>query len=88
MDKTRLVNLATDLMIKQIYSGMRCLISTRVTKYEKYSIELTHFDSRYEKGNRSLHIFEWQDDEEIMSTFEQMKDVIAGERLIENERNT
>lgn len=85
MDKTRLVNLATDLLVKQIYSGMRCLISTRVTKYEKYSIELTHFDSRYKNGNRSLHIFEWEDDEEIMSTFEQMKDVIAGERLIEYE---
>ncbi len=85
MDKTRLVNLATDLLVKQIYSGTNCWISTRLSKQEKYSIELTHYDSRYHFGNRSLYIFEWQSDRQIMNTFEQMKDVIAGERLIENE---
>lgn len=88
MDKTRLVNLATDLMIKQIYSGTNCSVSSHLNEQEKQSIELTHYDSRYHFGNRSLYIFEWQSDEKIVNTFEQMKDVIAGERSITNEWNT
>ncbi|MBF9298763.1 hypothetical protein [Mammaliicoccus sciuri] len=85
MDKTRLVNLATDLMIKQIYSGLECSIETLLFDDGTFSIQLTHLDDRYEYNNETLRIYEWQSDEQILSTFEQMKDVIAGERLIENE---
>ncbi|WP_436895111.1 hypothetical protein [Mammaliicoccus sciuri] len=85
MDKTRLVNLANELLIKQIYSGLECHISTWLFDGETYSIQLNHSDNRYEHGNETLRIYEWQDDEQIISTFEQMKEVIAGERLIENE---
>lgn len=85
MNRTRLVNLATDLIIKQIYSDLECHISTWLFDDDTFSIQLTHYDSRYENGNRTLRIYEWQDDEDIISKFEQMKDVIAGERLIENE---
>lgn len=85
MDKTRLVNLATDLIIKQIYSDLECHISTWLFDDDTFSIQLTHLDDRYEHGNETLRIYEWQSDEQILSTFEQMKDVIAGERLITNE---
>ncbi|MCQ9304967.1 hypothetical protein [Mammaliicoccus sciuri] len=85
MDKTRLVNLANDLMIKQIYSGLECSIGTWLFDDGTFSIQLTHLDDRYEYNNETLRIYEWQSDEQILSTFEQMKDVIAGERLITNE---
>ena len=85
MDTTRLVNLASDLIIKQIYSGLECSVSNWLFDDGTYSVQLTHFDDRYPDGNRTLRIYQWQSDEQILSTFEQMKDVIAGERLITNE---
>ncbi|WP_426355993.1 hypothetical protein [Mammaliicoccus sciuri] len=85
MDKTRLANLASDLLIKQIYSGLECSIGTWLFDDGTFSIQLTHLDDRYEYNNETLRIYDWQSDEKILSTFEQMKDVIAGERLIENE---
>ena len=88
MDKTRLVNLANDLIIKQIYSGLECSVSNWLFDDGTYSVQLTHFDDRYPNGNRTLRIYEWESDEQILSTFEKMKDVITGERLITNEWNT
>ena len=85
MDITRLVNLASDLIIKQIYSGLECSVSNWLFDDGTYSVQLTHFDDRYPNGNRTLRIYQWQSDEQILSTFEQMKDVIAGETLITNE---
>ncbi|MCD8896554.1 hypothetical protein [Mammaliicoccus sciuri] len=85
MDKTRLVSTATDLMIKQINSGLECSIGTWLFDDGTFSIQLTHIDDRYEYNNETLRIYDWQSDEKIMNTFEQMKDVIAGERLIEYE---
>lgn len=85
MDKTRLANLASDLIIKQIYSDSEVDVMTKNFHDGQFGIIVLHFDDRYDYHNKSLTIYEWQDDEEIMSTFEQMKDVIAGERLIENE---
>lgn len=85
MDKTRLVNLATDLIIKQIYSDLECHISTWLFDDDTFSIQLTHLDDRYEHGNETLRIYEWQSDEQILSTFEQMKGVLDDERLITNE---
>ncbi len=85
MDKTRLVNLATDLIIKQIYSDLECHISTWLFDDDTFSIQLTHSDDRYEHGNETLRIYEWQSDEQILSTFEQMKGVLDDERLITNE---
>ena len=88
MDRTRLVNLANDLIIKQIYSGLECSVSNWLFDDGTYSVQLTHFDDRYPNGNRTLRIYQWQSDEQILSTFEQMKDVIAGERLIPDEWET
>lgn len=85
MDKSRLANLASDLIIKQIYSDSEVDVMTKNFHDGQFGIIVVHFDDRYKYHNKSLTIFEWQDDEEIMSTFEQMKDVIVGERLIENE---
>ena len=85
MDKTRLVNMATDLLIKQIYSDLECSVSNWLFDDGTYSVQLTHFDDRYPNGNKTLRIYEWESDEQILSTFEKMKDVITGERLITNE---
>ena len=85
MDKTRLVNMATDLLIKQIYSDLECSVSNWLFDDGTYSVQLRHFDDRYPNGNKTLRIYEWESDEQILSTFEKMKDVITGERLITNE---
>lgn len=85
MDRTRLVNLASELIIKQIYSDLECHISTWLFDDDTFSIQLTHHDSRYDRGNKTLRIYEWQSDEQILSTFKQMESVLDDERLIENE---
>lgn len=83
MDKTRLVNMATDLLIKQIYSDLECSVSNWLFDDGTYSVQLTHFDDRYPNGNKTLRIYEWESDAEILSTFEKMKGVLDDERLIE-----
>lgn len=85
MDKSRLANLASDLIIKQIYSDSEVDVMTKIFDDGQFGIIIVHFDDRYDSHNKSLTIYEWHSDAHIMRTFEYMKDVIAGERLITNE---
>lgn len=88
MDKTRLVNLATDLLIKVAYSDLEMNLEIRNYDGGELGVNLYHLDDRYKSDCELLSIYHWLDDEEIMARFEQMKEVIAGERLIENEWDT
>lgn len=85
MDKTRLVNLASDLLIKVAHSDLEIKLEFRNYDGRELGFNLVHFDDRYEDRCDTLHIYQWQKDNEVMNLFEQMKDVIAGERLITNE---
>lgn len=85
MDKTRLVNLASDLLIKVAHSDLEMNMEIRNYDGGELGVNLYHFDDRYETKCEYLAIYHWQDDEDIIARFEYMKDVIAGERLIENE---
>ncbi len=85
MDKTRLVNLASDLLIKVAHSDLEMNLEIRNYDGGELGVNLIHFDDRYKKDCKLLSIYHWQDDEDIIAIFEQMKDVIAGERLIINE---
>lgn len=85
MDKTRLVNLASDLLIKIAHSDLEINLEFRNYDGGELGFNLVHFDDRYEDRCDTLHIYQWQKDDEVMKLFEQMKDVIAGERLITNE---
>ncbi len=85
MDKTRLVNLASDLLIKVAHSDLEMNMEIRNYDGGELGVNLIHFDDRYKKDCKILSIYHWHDDEDIITKFEQMKDVIAGERLIENE---
>lgn len=85
MDKTKLVNLASDLLIKIAHSDLEIRLEFRNYDGGELGFNLVHFDDRYPHGNRTLRIYQWQSDEQILSAFEQMKDVISGERLIEYE---
>ena len=88
MDKLRLVNMASDLMLKQVYSDLEIDVLLKNLEDGSFGIILTHLDDRYEYGNNALRIYDWQSESKIMKTFEYMKEVIAGERLITNEWNT
>ncbi|WP_239700248.1 hypothetical protein [Mammaliicoccus sp. D-M17] len=85
MDKSRLANLASDLIIKQIYSDLEVDVMTKIFDDGQFGIIVAHFDDRYDYHNKSLTIYERHSDAHIMRTFEYMKDVIAGERLITDE---
>lgn len=85
MDKTRLVNLASDLIIKIAHSDLEIKLEFRNYDGGELGFNLIHFDDRYEDRCDTLHIYQWQKDDVVMNLFEQMKDVIAGERLITNE---
>lgn len=85
MDKTRLVNLASDLLIKIAHSDLEIKLEFRNYDGGELGFNLVHFDDRYEDRCYTLHIYQWQKDDEVMNLFEQMKDVIAGERLFTNE---
>ncbi|MCJ1774653.1 hypothetical protein [Mammaliicoccus sciuri] len=85
MDKTRLVNLASDLLIKIAHSDLEIKLEFRNYDGGELGFNLIHFDDRYEDRVNTLFIYQWQKDDEIMNLFEQMKDVIAGERLITHE---
>lgn len=85
MDKTRLVNLASDLLIKIAHSDLEIKLEFRNYDGGELGFNLVHFDDRYEDHCHTLHIYQWQKDDEVMNLCEQMKDVIAGERLFTNE---
>ncbi len=85
MDKTKLVNLASDLLIKIAHSDLEIKLEFRNYDGGELGFNLIHFDDRYEDRADIIFIYQWQNDDEVMNLFEQMKDVIAGERLIENE---
>lgn len=85
MDKTRLVNLASDLLIKVAHSDLEINLEIRNYDGGELGITLIHLDDRYKSNCKILNIYHWLDNEDIMARFEHMKDVIAGERLIENE---
>ncbi|MES5812486.1 hypothetical protein ACNF46_003355 [Mammaliicoccus sciuri] len=85
MDKSRLANLASDLIIKQIYSDSEVDVMTKIFDDGQFGIIIVHFDDRYDYHNKSLTIYEWHSDAHIMRTFEYMKQVIAGEVLITDE---
>lgn len=85
MDKSRLVNLATDLLIKVAHSDSEMNLEVRNFDGGELGIVLYHFDDRYKSKCEYLPIYHWQDDEDIIARFEHMKDVITGERLITDE---
>lgn len=85
MDKTRLINLASDLLIKIAHSDLEIKLEFRNYDGGELGFNLIHFDDRYEDRVNTLFIYQWQKDDEIMTLFEQMKDVVAGERLITHE---
>ena len=85
MDRTRLANMATDLLIKVAHSDLEMNLEIRNYDGGELGVNLIHFDDRYKKYCKILSIYHWQDDEDIIAIFEQMKDVMAGERLIPDE---
>ena len=85
MDKLRLVNMASDLILKQAFSDVTTSIDTYNYDAGGMGLFLTHYDDRYPKGNKTMYIFDLYSEEKSVSRLNEMKEVLAGERLITDE---
>ena len=88
MNKHRLLNILTDLNIKLAHSDIEARILFNKFDDGQLGIAFTHFSDYYEDDARSLHIFEHHDKETALNTFNHIKEVLAGERLVTDERNS
>lgn len=85
MNKHRLLNMSYDLNIKLAYSDIEGHIMFKQFDDETLGIAFTHFSDYYEKGYGSIHIYDWHPLEVAKQSFEAIKEVIAGERLVTDE---
>ena len=85
MDKLRLVNMASDLILKQAFSDVTTSIGTYNYDDGGMGLFFTHYDDRYLKGNKTMYIFNFYSEEKSISRLDEMREVMAGERLITDE---
>jgi hypothetical protein len=88
MNKQRLLNMSYDLNIKLAYSDIEGHITFKQFDDETLGIAFTHFSDYYEKGCGSIHIYGWHELEDAKQSFEAIKEVIAGERLVTDETDS
>ncbi|HJG40247.1 hypothetical protein [Staphylococcus sp. GDB20D115P1] len=88
MNKHRLLNILTDLSIKLAHSDIEAHILFKQFDDGQLGIAFTHFSDYYEEGNRSLYIFDYHDKETALNKFNHIKEVLVGERLVTDERNS
>lgn len=88
MQKHRLLNILTDLNIKLAHSDIEGHVIFKQFDGGELGICFTHFSDYYVGGWKSLHIFEHYSENDALQTFNEIKEVISGERLITDERNS
>jgi hypothetical protein len=87
MNTHRLLNMSHDLNIKLAYSHIEGHVTFKQFDDATLGIAFTHFSDYYEKGYGSIHIYNWHDLENAKQSFETIKEVMAGERLITDEKD-
>lgn len=88
MQKHRLLNILTDLNIKLAHSDIEGHVMFKQFDDGELGICFTHFSDYYSGGWSSLHIFDHQSENDALTIFNHMKDVLACERLVTDERNS
>lgn len=88
MYKQRLLNMSYDLNIKLAYSDIEAHVVFKNFDDETLGIAFTHFSDYYEKGYDSIHIYDWHKLEDAKQSFEAIKEVMAGERLVTDEADS
>lgn len=88
MNKQRLLNMSYDLNIKLAYSDIEAHVIFKHFDEGTLGIAFTHFSDYYEKGYGSIRIYDWHELEDAKQSFEAIKEVIAGERLVTDETDS
>lgn len=88
MQKHRLLNILTDLNIKLAHSDIEGHVMFKQFDGGELGVCFTHFSDYYEKGYASMYIFNHNTVVEALETFNDIKLVITGERLVTDERNS
>jgi len=88
MHKHRLLNVLTDLNIKLAHSDIEADVEFKKFDDSQLGICFTHFSDYYEYHKESLCIFEWYTEEFALEIFNQIKQVMTGERLVTDEGNS
>ncbi|MDW3983156.1 hypothetical protein QI298_09985 [Staphylococcus saprophyticus] len=87
MQKHRLLNILRDLNIKLAHSDIEAHVMFKQFDDGELGICFTHFSDYYEKGYASMYIFNHNTVVEALETFNDIKLVITGERLVTDERS-
>ncbi|WP_039067705.1 hypothetical protein [Staphylococcus shinii] len=88
MHKHRLLNIVTDLNIKLAHSDIEGHVIFKQFDGSEIGVAFTHFSDYYEKGYATLYIFDHHSISDAIVKFNEIKEVMSGERLITDERNS
>lgn len=88
MHKHRLLNIVTDLNIKLAHSDIEGHVIFKQFDGAELGVAFTHFSDYYEKGYASMYIFDHHTVVEAIEIFNDIKQVMVGERLVTDERNS
>ncbi|WP_436958478.1 hypothetical protein [Staphylococcus succinus] len=88
MHKHRLLNILTDLNIKLAHSDIEAHVLFKQFDDGQLGIAFTHYSDYYLKNEESLYIFDWHEKEVALEIFNHIKEVMIGERLVTDERNS
>lgn len=83
MKKEKMLIIANELNRCLALSEVHSFVQFYQSSDGSFSVHFTHFDERYTYGNDFLFIYDWQSDEEIERLVTKVKDVIAGEALLD-----
>ncbi|MCO4335823.1 hypothetical protein MTQ89_08395 [Staphylococcus hyicus] len=83
MNREKLLRIQRELDRCRIYSDAYCEITGRNDKDGHNSIAFFHFDDRYEFGLDEITIYDFEKEIQIEEKVQKIKDVIAGEALID-----
>ena len=86
MDRTRLANIAADITLKRFFIDIDVRVISRDFEDGDSAVLIKHIDPRYEYGYEYMGVFSFHSVEKAKEQHKIMLEVMAGERLIPDER--
>ena len=86
MDRTRLANIAADITLKRFFTDTDVIVISRDFEDGDSAVLIKHIDPRYEYCYEYMGIYNFNSVEVAKERHEIMLEVMAGERLIPDER--
>lgn len=88
MQKHKLLYIAKNLNHQLAHSDIEAHVLVKKFDDGELGICFTHYSDYYEDNYKSLYIFEWHGEVEALEISNHMIDVMTGERLVTDERNS